>query len=249
MSTRPHERVNKTGTWPVLIIALIFPGVMAWLDYAAVVSPESGPNRLMQTLYVFGKLFQFGLPIVFVTLTSGRFPWPGLPNARGLLLGLAFGGLVAFGTIGLYFVFLRDTSVFQESPDRIKHKLSEFGMNSPAGFALFAVVISVPHSLLEEYYWRWFVFGRLREFVPWRWALVLSSLAFMGHHVVVLHVYLPGRFLAEVVPFSLAIAVGGGVWAWLYERTGTLYPSWLSHALVDAAIFVIGWDLARQAGG
>jgi membrane protease YdiL (CAAX protease family) len=68
----------------------------------------------------------------------------------------------------------------------------------------------------------------------------------MGHHVIVLQVYLPERFLTEVVPFSLAIAVGGGVWAWLYERTGTLYPSWLSHAMVDAMIFVIGWDLVRQ---
>jgi membrane protease YdiL (CAAX protease family) len=243
VSERPGEPVQKAGTWPVLIIALVFPGVMAWLDYAAVVSPESGPNRLMQTLYVFGKLFQFGLPIVFVTLTSGRFPRPGLPNARGLLLGLAFGGLVAFGTIGLYFVFLRDTSVFQESPDRIKHKLSEFGLNSPAGFALFAVVISIPHSLLEEYYWRWFVFGELRRLISMPAAVGLSSVAFGVFHIFQLNAFLPGHFFSAVLPFTACVTAGGAVWAWLYDRTGSVYGPWVSHFLVDASLFVIGYDL------
>jgi hypothetical protein len=71
----------------------------------------------------------------------------------------------------------------------------------------------------------------------------------MAHHVIVLGVYLPGRFVSRALPFSLAIAVGGAVWAWLYGRADSLYPSWLSHLLVDAAIFVIGWDLLQRAGG
>jgi membrane protease YdiL (CAAX protease family) len=45
--------------------------------------------------------------------------------------------------------------------------------------------------------------------------------------------------------FTLAIVIGGAFWAWLYRRTGSLAGPWLSHALVDATIFVIGWDLIR----
>jgi len=41
------------------------------------------------------------------------------------------------------------------------------------------------------------------------------------------------------------IAIGGAAWAWLYQRSGSLVGSWLSHMLVDAAIFVIGYDLVR----
>jgi hypothetical protein len=79
--------------------------------------------------------------------------------------------------------------------------------------------------------------------MPWRLALVLSSLAFMGHHVIVLAVYLPGAFATAVVPFSLCVAVGGGVWAWLYHHTGTIYANWLGHLLVDAAILVVGYAM------
>ena len=46
--------------------------------------------------------------------------------------------------------------------------------------------------------------------------------------------------------FSVCVAVGGAMWAWLYERTGSLLGPWLSHLLVDAAIFAIGYDLVRH---
>jgi uncharacterized protein len=46
--------------------------------------------------------------------------------------------------------------------------------------------------------------------------------------------------------FSLSVAVGGAFWAWLYQRTGSLYGPWLSHLLVDAAIFLVGYDLASD---
>jgi membrane protease YdiL (CAAX protease family) len=98
----------------------------------------------------------------------------------------------------------------------------------------------------EEYYYRWFLFGRMRAFLPMWLAVVLSSLVFTAHHVILLTAYLPGQFWTAVVPLSLCIAVGGGVWAWLYARTKSLYAPWLSHAIVDAALFAIGWNLLQR---
>ena len=98
---------------------------------------------------------------------------------------------------------------------------------------------------MEEYYWRWFVFGRLRRHLSFGPAAAVSSLAFMSHHVIVLYVYLPGYFWTAVVPLSLCVAVGGVVWAWLFEQTRSIYAAWLSHLLVDAGIFAIGYDLLR----
>ena len=72
-------------------------------------------------------------------------------------------------------------------------------------------------------------------------ALLLSSLAFMGHHVIVLAHYFP---IGLTVLFSLAVAVGGAAWAWLYHRAGSLAAPWVSHLLIDAAIMVVGYDLA-----
>ena len=65
----------------------------------------------------------------------------------------------------------------------------------------------------------------------------------MAHHVIVLGVWFPDHVWAGVVPFSLCVAGGGAVWAWLYERTGSVYGPWISHMIVDAAMFVVGYDL------
>jgi membrane protease YdiL (CAAX protease family) len=234
-------------TLSVLLFAMLFPSVAAWLYFVELATGGGSANPAQQLTYSLGKVVQFGTPVAFLVLIERRRPRLRAPGWSGISLGLAFGLLVAAAMFGLYFGVLRGSPALAKTPAELLRKLQELGFASPAGYLMLATLLALVHSLLEEYYWRWFVFGRLRQYVPWGWAAVLSSLAFMGHHVIVLYVYLPGRFLTEVVPFSLAIAVGGGVWAWLYERTGTLYPSWLSHALVDAAIFVIGWDLVRQA--
>jgi membrane protease YdiL (CAAX protease family) len=239
----PDKLLPNWLVWIVLSFALAFPSVMGWLDYGITSGQQPGPNAVTQLAYVLGKLIQFGLPVAFVTLATRRLPLPSRPNPRGIRLGLAFGALVALGTILLYAVFLRDTSVFRDSPVRIRAKLSEFGLNSPLGFVLFAVGVTVPHSLLEEYYWRWFVFGELRRRISRSVAIALSSAAFGVFHIFPLNAYLPDHFFTAVLPFAGCVAVGGAVWAWLYERTGSVYAPWLSHLLVDASLFVVGYDL------
>jgi membrane protease YdiL (CAAX protease family) len=92
------------------------------------------------------------------------------------------------------------------------------------------------------------VYGRLRRHVGPGTALIGSGLAFMAHHVVILWVYFPGRFWPVVLPFSLGVAIGGIVWAWLYQRTGSLLGPWVSHYLVDAALMVVGYELVFGAG-
>ena len=106
-------------------------------------------------------------------------------------------------------------------------------------YAIMAVFYSAIHSFLEEYYWRWFVFGQLRTWCSPISAAVLSSLAFMPHHVIVLGLYF-GAGSASSILFSLGVAVGGGVWCWIYHRSNSLWGPWLSHAMADAAIGC--WD-------
>src|SRR5262249_33931901 len=138
------------------------------------------------------------------------------PHFQGLPLALAFGLLVGAGIMVMYFAWLRGSPALASTPEMVRQKLSQFNADTPVRYFILAGVIAGLHSLLEEYYWRWFVFGWLTRLMSWPIALVLSSLAFMGHHVIVLAVYLPGEFWTAVTPFSLCVAVGGGVWAWLY---------------------------------
>jgi membrane protease YdiL (CAAX protease family) len=235
--------------WAALVFAMVFPTAAAWGYFLALAGPGTGFNRVQQLAYPASKVVQFGFPVLVLALRGVPWPRPRRPDRIGLGFGLAFGLLVAGLMLGVYFGVLRNSSLLAATPRQLQVKLEQVGMATPARYAILAGFVVLGHSLMEEYYWRWFVFGRLRQLLARGPAIGLSSLAFMAHHVVVLYVYLPGKFWTAVVPFSLAIAVGGAVWAWLYERAGTLYPSWLSHLLVDAAIFAIGWDLLLRAPG
>ena len=65
----------------------------------------------------------------------------------------------------------------------------------------------------------------------------------MSHHVILLSHYLPEYFWSAVVPLSLGVAIGGMVWAWLYQRSQSICAIWASHMLIDAAILIVGYDL------
>jgi membrane protease YdiL (CAAX protease family) len=235
----------KRGLWAALVLALLYPTVTAWLYFTALPGPGGEPSPTLQTAYTVSKAVQFALPLVCALLLDRALPRPAVPTARGLAAGLGFGAAVAAGMLLLYFGLLRGTPLFAEAPARLRRELAQLGLASPSGFALLAVVITLLHSLLEEYYWRWFAFGWLRRVVSVRAALVLSSVAFAAYHVVLLAGYLPGRtlFFLAVVPFGLCTGVGAAFWAWLYQRSGSLYAPWVSHLVVDAALFVLGYDL------
>jgi membrane protease YdiL (CAAX protease family) len=242
----PFAPAGEVPTVLALVFAMTFPTVMAWLYFLALGGGGGQANRAQQLAYAAGKGVQFAFPLLFLWWAGGgRLDWPA-PQFRGLGLGLGFGLAVAAAMFALYFLVLRGSPWLAQTPARIRQKLQEFGADSPAAYLALALFLCVAHALLEEYYWRWFVFGRLHQLLPLAPAVLLASLAFMAHHVIVLHQFLPGKFLTAVLPLSLAVAAGGAVWCWLYWRTGSLMAPWLSHLLIDAALFAIGWDLLKS---
>jgi membrane protease YdiL (CAAX protease family) len=230
-----------------LASAAALPSLLTWLYFVAL-SGEEHSDLLRKVVYAGGKVVQVALPLAFVLLWERRFPRPTWPGREGVALGLGFGLAVAAGMAALYFGWLRDFPLLRRTPTPVLAVLRNFGIDSFPGFLALAAFLSVANSLFEEYYFRWFIFGRMRPLLPLSWSVVLSALVFMAHHVILLAVYFPGQFWTAVAPLSLCIALGGGMWAWLYARTGSLYAPWLSHALIDVAILAIGWDLSQRAG-
>jgi membrane protease YdiL (CAAX protease family) len=221
---------------------MIFPTAMAWL-YFIVLGGTGQPNLLQQIAYAGGKIVQFSFPLLFLAVVDRQWPEWRAGNSKGLLLGLGFGLLVGAAILAGYFGWLRSSPPMIRAGERIRGKMGEFGISAGLTFLALSVFLSAAHSFLEEYYWRWFVFGRMRALLPVGVSMIVSSLGFMSHHVLIVWSYLPDDILTGVVPASIAIAVGGVVWAWLYQRSGSLLAPWLSHALVDAALFIVGWDL------
>jgi membrane protease YdiL (CAAX protease family) len=226
----------------LLLVALLLPTVQAWL-YFVVLAVGKDPNPVQQVVYLLGKVVQFSLPLLDWALWDRQRPSRRLFSSAGVGIGLTFGLAVALGMLALYFFALRGSPLLADTAEEVRLKVAQLGVGTPLAFLGLALFLSLAHSLLEEYYWRWYAYGRLREWLPIGWANFLAGLAFASHHLIVLAVFSPGRFWTKAVPLGACIVVGGMFWAWLYQRSGSVLGPWLSHALIDSAIFVIGWDL------
>ena len=228
---------------PVLGFALLFPTLGTWLYFVAF----AGRGAAMLWLYGICKTIQFALPVVWVVFVQRARLQFGLTSPKGAALGALSGMLIVAAMMVLYHGILRGSSLLRDTPQQVFQKISAVGINTPAAFLGMALFLSVVHSFLEEYYWRWFVFGQLRCAWPWTYAAVVASVGFALHHVIVLSSYLPPEhFWTVTLLFSAGVAAGGMIWAWLYERSGSLLGPWLSHLIVDAGLMWLGFDLCRE---
>jgi uncharacterized protein len=241
---------SKTAEPPVgerfvLAAAMVLPLLITLLYFVWL----SGSYPVLQRgVAMAGKSLQFALPAVWVGwICRERLGWPA-PSWRGLSGGFGFGLLVFVAMAVAYQHVLMPLGVLDSAADEVRGKLIELGVDSFTGYLMLATFYSLIHSLLEEYYWRWFVFGRLRRYMSLGLAVTLSSIAFAIHHVVLLATYF-GCLSPWTWLFSASVAVGGAFWAWLYHRSRSLYGPWLSHLLIDVAIFLVGYELVSDLLG
>jgi membrane protease YdiL (CAAX protease family) len=240
---RPGIEARRGETAAAVGFAMVFPSLATWLYFVLLAG-----NAAMPAVAGACKVLQFGGLAAWAALRDGWWP-PRVPLGRrglglGLLLGVALGGAM----VALFEGVIANGELAQIVRPLLVAKLTDLGATTPAAFLGLAAFYSVLHSLLEELYWRWLVFGRLTRFCPPRTAGLVASLAFMSHHVIVVAMFLPAAWRWSVAPpLALGVAVAGGSWCWLYRRTGSLAGPWLCHACLDAAIMLVGYRLAFAA--
>ncbi len=218
-----------------VIPAMVLPSAGALLYFVFL------PGRQYATIaYGLTKLFTVVWPW-YATLVVIKHRGVIKPRQRlrslplGLLTGASIGGAVliayAFTPVGAY---------AQEFTEVVRGRLTVMGVGAPHTYIVYCMFLAVIHSLIEEVYWRWFVFSQLTRCFPAWVCYVAASLAFSGHHYVALGCYFSakGAFI-----FGTFVGVGGAIWCWLLRRQGTVLGAWLSHAIVDMAIFAVGYDL------
>ncbi len=233
--------------WGTMAFALLFPTLLTWAYFVLLARFPSG---WQQAVYGAGKLLQFGFPLLWVLLlqASPSWPWSGWRRSgwRGVGWGLAFGSLVFLLMWLLCRLWLQPAGYLAGVEQQAIQKVRDLGLDHVGTYAATAVFYALAHSLLEEYYWRWFVFGQLQTRIGRGGAIALSSVGFMAHHVILL-----GTFFGWRSPLgylcSVGVAIGGAVWAWIYCESRSLLGPWLSHMLIDAAIFLIGYQLVSSA--
>lgn len=229
--------MNSTRSliWKTVIPAMLLPFV-ASLFYFVLFSE----HVFSRAIYAGTKVFTLVWPIIAVLWILKT----GLPklNLRDVkhLKALPLGLLSGAGIVGLMLVLLQTplSTVVHGAAPAINLKTTELGIINH--YWAFAIFIAIFHSLLEEYYWRWFVFGRLREVTSGRVAHVLGAVSFAAHHVIITTQFFP---LGWGLFFGMAVGVGGAIFSKLYERQQTLVGAWIAHMIVDFGIMWIGYGL------
>ncbi|ACC98339.1 Abortive infection protein [Elusimicrobium minutum Pei191] len=219
--------------WFCLIPAMLIP-FAASVFYFNILDGKA----LAKHIYALSKLFIFIWPVLcvfFIIKTPVDFKALLRFKAKPVFLGLFWGAFI-FTAAFIFLHFHPFASAAQNGAEAVKSKALNFGVMEH--YFLYSVFISFFHSLLEEYYWRWFVFGRLLKVMGRVGAILLSASAFGLHHFIICNFYFS---LGWALFLTLCVITGGIIFNILYEKEKTLISPWLAHMGADLAIMYAGY--------
>lgn len=151
---------------------------------------------------------------------------------KQLLLSLLLGLVIYIFIISAYFIVRNFIDL-----DEISNSLGKSLKVGKDNFLFVAIYISFINSLLEEFFFRGFVFLSLKKYSPRIFAYVFSAFAFSLYHIAIIINWF-NIFLFLLILFGLVIA--GILFDWLNEKNKNIYNSWLVHMFANLAINTIG---------
>lgn len=210
----------------VMAAAVLCCGVMALVD--GVIQPGYGTKSAIKiTVFALVPLLQTRFSSLTPLREIFRFRKKGFAAALGLGIGIY---ILIFGAWWI----LRNWIDFSG----IAGNLSEDAGVTRDNFLMVSLYISFVNSLLEEFFFRGFLFTNLKA--NRKLAYCFSALAFSLYHATMMigwfHFLITGLVL-------LGLFVGGLIFNWLNERFDCIYVSWLTHMFANFSINTIGFIL------
>ena len=209
---------------------LLVPAPSIGVFFAMVIFPNSLAGAL-----IFGasKVWLFGLPVVWLRFIDHAPFSLSRPRHGGFTMGILSGMLLSGLILGLYWA-MGDALIDRRF---LANKLLAIGFGSRAKYAVGTLYWVLVNSVLEEYVWRWFCVEQCERLLPRRLAVFCSALFFTLHHAVAMAVYFKATAVALC---SIGVFLGGAIWSILYIRYRSVWPGYVSHAIVDLCIFGVG---------
>lgn len=224
---------------PAILLALTLPALL-WGSSLAITIAEGGAEELTTSEVATGLVLTLILDVVLIGIAAGlsivryRRPWGELGLRafdRDLWWVPIAAAAAAHAGVIIYAVVLTSIGADAAAPEQETDEL--FDTRAILPLAGLATVIFAP--VAEEVFFRGFIFpGLLRPF-GLAGAMAGSGLLFGAFHIT------SADTIGLVVPFS-AIGV---LLAWVYHRTGSLWPSIGTHFLFNLFSFAV---LAATAG-
>jgi membrane protease YdiL (CAAX protease family) len=220
----------------LIALLLLVPAPSIGILAGMVIAPEQAWGKLV---FFASKIWILLIPLFWlVYVDRQKWSWS-RPSHGGFGVAAGLGILISIVIFALYFA----AGKFLIEPQLLKDMAAKTGLANPAIFLAGAAYWILVNSVLEEYVWRWFVVRQCSVLMSSRAAIAASAVCFTLHHIVATQVYF-GWVL--VVLASLGIFIGGALWSWCYLRYKSIWPGYVSHAIVDVAVFAIGYHLIFQ---
>jgi len=231
------DSASPRRRWAVTAPALVLPLVASFFYFVFFPGTAFGNG-----CYIAIKTFLLVWPIVATSLVLRErvgAGWGEKRRMRGWIEGGLFGVAVSALLLGL----VRLPFFAEMLAERRPYVVAKVeGLGVAEHFWIFAVFLSVAHAWLEEFYWRFFVYGNLRRLIALPVAHLLAAAAFASHHIVILSQFFP---LGWGVFFGICVGLGGLAWTLLLERCRSLSAVWFSHMIIDFAAMIVAWEILR----
>ena len=192
-------------------------------------------SQIAQYIYSLTKILIVIWPLFWLFLGL-KTKLKNLPHRKqSIIYGIISGILISTIILATFFIF---REYFNDLSTIITDRVESFGIKNY--YILFSIFLSLIHSFIEEFYWRWFVFGNLLKKFSFKISAIIASIGFGLHHFILL-----SQFFSPIITalFGSCVILGGIIWCWTYKKTGSLLGSWVSHVFVDATIMYIGYLL------
>lgn len=208
----------------ILFVAAVAVGLMALID--GVISPG----------YFLKSIAKIALFLVLPIVAGGAKANPGIylrpSGKREIITSVILGAGIYLSIIGAYLFFSPYLDL-----DRIRALLGEQLGVVKDNFILVAIYISFVNSLLEEFFFRGFIYlgllGKTKRFN----AYFISAGIFAVYHLAIIK----GWFSPLIFVLSMiGLFVGGLIFDKLNEKNGNILSSWLVHMMANLAINTIG---------
>jgi hypothetical protein len=199
------------GIISVTVVALLVAGLVVSKTGIDQPSLLALLTSLILGLVILGAVALIGLRPYHVSLiTLGITPF-GAPRVKVAGMTLAVLGL-SLGATGLYAALVQSIGIEILQPPEIPPDIILPG----AGAALTFIALVLWTPFTEEVFFRGFVFAGLWPRLGSTGAIIVSALIFSLFHIA----------YGVLIP----IFITGVLLAWLYRRTGSLWPSIVAHA-------------------
>ena len=175
---------------------------------------------------VFGTVLLL-IPAWYFTIFKHNASWVdlGLRSFRGSTLGLGCGLMLASFLFNAIYGWILSLYGLQIQPDvAIIFDQTEFPILLLIGGAIIAPIV-------EELFFRGFIFAGLQQRWPWPIAGAVSALLFATVHII------PTSFLP--------IFILGFIFSYLYYRSGSIWPAILMHMLTNTIALSAAYALSK----